>query len=197
LIHGYYACVSYTDAQIGKILKELDRLGLAENTIVVLWGDHGFHLGEHGLWVKHCNFDKVIKAPLIVRTPGLEPGENNRSNSLVQFIDIYPTLCDLTNLAKPAHLDGKSFVNVLKDPDASIHEAVYSRYFDGETVVTQRYAYSEWTQNGEMKANMLYDHKYDPDENINIVDNPDYKNVAKEMKQRLNQKREEISIEIH
>ncbi len=193
LIHGYYACVSYTDAQIGKILNELDRLGLAENTIVVLWGDHGWHLGEHTLWVKHCNFDKVMNAPLLVRAPGIETRDNNHSNSLIEFIDIYPTLCDLADLEKPGHLDGKSFVKVLKDPDASIHKAVYSRYFGGETLVTQRYAYTEWTENGEMKANMLYDHKYDRDENINVVYDPDYKDVANEMKQLLNQKREKIA----
>lgn len=193
LIHGYYACVSYTDAQIGKILDELDRLGLAENTVVVLWGDHGWHLGEHGLWCKHCNFDKVIKAPLMVRAPGLENKDDGRSNSLIEFIDIYPSLCDLADLDKPEHLDGKSFVKVLKDPEASIQEAAYSRYHNGETVVTQRYVYTEWTKNGEMKANMLYDHKYDPDENINVVDDPDYEGVAKEMKQLLNRKREEIA----
>jgi iduronate 2-sulfatase len=193
LIHGYYACVSYTDAQIGKILGELDRLGLAENTVVVLWGDHGWHLGEHGLWCKHCNFDKVIKAPLIVKAPGTETSDNKHSNSLIEFTDIYPTLCDLANLDKPKHLDGKSFVKVLKDPDVAIHEAAYSRYHDGETIVTRRYAYTEWTGNGEMKANMLYDHQKDPDENVNVVDDLDYKDVAREMKQLLNQKRKTIA----
>lgn len=192
LIHGYYACVSYTDAQIGKILNELDRLGLAENTVVVLWGDHGWHLGEHGLWCKHANFDKVIKAPLMVRAPGLDNNNNGRSNSLVEFIDIYPTLCDMAGLEKPEHLNGKSFVELLKDPDASIHEAAYSRYHGGETIVNQRYAYTEWKENGEIKANMLYDHKYDPDENINVVDDPDHKDVVREMKHLLNRKREVI-----
>ncbi|TVS11472.1 MAG: DUF4976 domain-containing protein [Planctomycetaceae bacterium] len=191
LIHGYYACVSYIDAQIGKIMDELDRLGLAENTVVVIWSDHGFHLGEHGLWCKHCNFDKVIKAPLIVRAPGIE--SIGLSNSLIEFIDIYPTLCDLAGIDRPKHLDGKSFVEVLKDSDASIHEAAYSRYFDGETVVNQRYAYTEWTKNGELKANMLYDHKYDPDENINVVDDPDYEDVVSKMQNLLNEKREYIN----
>lgn len=193
LIHGYYACVSYTDAQIGKILDELDRLGLAENTVVVLWGDHGWHLGEHGLWCKHCNFNKVINAPLVVRMPGQKNNDNNFSNSIIEFIDIYPTLCDLVDIDIPKHVDGKSFVEVLKDTDASIHEAAYSRYHAGESVVNHRYAYTEWTKNGEMKADMLYDHEKDPDENINVANNPDYKDVVSKMQDLLNEKRAHIN----
>jgi len=191
LIHGYYACVSYVDAQIGKIMVELERLGLAGNTVVVICSDHGFHLGEHGLWCKHCNFDRVIRVPLIVRAPGT--GGGGISSSIVELIDIYPTLCDLAGIGRPGHAEGKSFVKALKDADAFIHEAAYSRYFDGETVVTHRYTYTEWTKDGEIEASMLYDHENDPDETINVVNDPDYGDVVFKMKNLLEEKRSYIN----
>jgi iduronate 2-sulfatase len=180
LKHGYYACVSYTDAQIGMLLDELERLGLAENTIVVLWGDHGWHLGEHGMWCKHCHFDKVLNAPLMVKAPG--KSKNEKSHSLVEFIDIYPTLCDLAGIEKPNHLDGKSFAPVLKDPSLKHKEAVFSRYHTGESVITDRYLYTEWTNGSGEKSNMLYDHANDPKENINVVGESQYEELVIEMK---------------
>ena len=186
LIQGYYACVSYTDAQIGKVLGELERLDLAENTVVVLWGDHGWHLGEHGLWCKHCNFDRVLNAPLMVRAPGKASGA--KTNTLVEFIDIYPTLCDLTGLKQPAHVDGKSFEPVLTDPDKKHKDAVFSRYHDGESVITEQYVYTEWIRNGEFVSHMLYDHKNDPAENKNVAGIPEYKETVKRMKSLLDEK---------
>lgn len=186
LIHGYYACVSYTDAQIGKVLTELERLGLAENTVVVLWGDHGWHLGEHGLWCKHCNFDKVLNAPLIIKAPGKAKG--TKSNTLVEFIDIYPTLCDLTGLKKPAHLDGKSLEPVLKNPNKKHKKAVFSRYHNGESVITDQHLYTAWIKDGKYISQMLYDHKNDPDENLNVAELPEYKTVVKKMKILLKEK---------
>lgn len=186
LIHGYYACVSYTDAQIGKVLSELERLGLAENTIVVLWGDHGWHLGEHGLWCKHCNFDKVLNAPLIVKAPGKAKGA--KTNTLVEFIDIFPTLCDLTGLELPAHLDGKSLEPVLQDPGKKHKEAVFSRYIDGESVITEEFLYTTWIKDGKYISQMLYDHKNDPAENINVAERPDYKKVVEKMNRLLDEK---------
>ena len=96
LVHGYNAATSYTDAQVGLLLDELDELGLRENTIVVLWGDHGWQLGEHGLWCKHCNFNTSLNAPLVVRAPGMK--QKVQSKKLVEFIDVYPTLCELAGL---------------------------------------------------------------------------------------------------
>ncbi|GAG86290.1 unnamed protein product, partial [marine sediment metagenome] len=107
MIHGYYACVSFTDAQIGKVLDELEKLGLAEDTIVILWGDHGWNLAEHTMWCKHSCFETSMHAPLIVRAPGVTKG-GQRTKALTEFIDIYPSLSELAGLPLPAHLQGKS-----------------------------------------------------------------------------------------
>ena len=141
LVHGYYACVSYTDAQIGRVLAELDRLGLRDSTIVVLLGDHGWNLGEHGLWCKHCNFETSLHSPLIVRAPGGERGA--KTDALTEYLDIYPTLCELCVLSAPAHLEGRSLVPLLKNPNLEWKEAVYSRYFNGDSVKTDRYRYTQ------------------------------------------------------
>lgn len=190
LTHGYYACVSYTDAQVGKVLKELERLGLAENTVVVLWGDHGWHLGEHGLWCKHCSFDRVLNAPLIIRAPGKASGA--KTETLVEFIDIYPTLCDLTGLKQPSHLDGKSLVPVLKNPETIHKKAVFSRYHNAESVITKDFLYTTWIKDGKYISQMLYDHKNDPAENINVAEKPDYKQVVEEMNRLLVEKNKSI-----
>jgi arylsulfatase A-like enzyme len=125
LIHGYYACVSFVDAQVGRLLDELDRQGLADNTIICLWGDHGFHLGDHGLWCKHSNFEQATHAPLIISAPGLAASQ---SSAPVGFIDIYPTMCDLAGLPKPAHLQGLSLAPLMKNSSAQVREAVLSQY---------------------------------------------------------------------
>ncbi len=114
LIRGYHACVSFTDAQIGKVLAELDRLDLAKNTIVVVWGDHGWNLGEHTLWCKHCCFETSMRVPLIVRAPGIKGGV--KTEGLTELIDLYPSLCELAGLPVPAHVQGRSFVSLLKTP---------------------------------------------------------------------------------
>lgn len=185
LIHGYYACVSYTDAQIGKVLDELDELGLAENTVVVLWGDHGWHLGEHTLWCKHCNFDRVMNAPLIVRDPDSKGGR--RTSSITEFIDIYPSLCELCDLPEPDHLDGNSFAKVLKDPSTRIKEYAYVRYNRGESVISEKYSYTEFLDNqGDRVRNvMLYDLENDPAENVNISGRKDMKEVVKQLSLQL------------
>lgn len=167
LVHGYHAATSYTDAQVGRLLDELDALGLRETTIVVLWGDHGWQLGEHGLWCKHCNFNTSLWAPLIVSAPDMK-GEQ-RCAALVEFVDIYPSLCELAGLPLPDHLEGASFVPVMDDPERPWKQAVFSRYHAGESVRTDRYLYTEWTDDDEkLVARMLYDHESDPGENENI-----------------------------
>ena len=169
LIRGYYASVSYVDAQIGKVLDALEELGLAENTIVILWGDHGWQLGEHALWCKHSNFKTSLNAPLIVRPPGFEG--QSKTEGLVEFIDIYPSLCEMAGLSLPDQLQGKSFVPLLKDPGLLWKNAVYSRFHKGESVITKRYLYSEWfDEEGNSIDRMIYDHEKDPEENINIID---------------------------
>lgn len=184
LIHGYYACVSYTDAQIGRVLAELDRLGLRDDTVVVLWGDHGWNLGEHGLWCKHCNFETSLHSPLIVRAPGIKAG--SRTNALTEYLDIYPSLCELCELPLAGHLQGKSFVPLLKNPNLPWKKAVFSRYFKGDSVKTDRYRYTEWRdKSGKVYARMLYDHKVDLVENVNIAERPQNKKLVAKMSKML------------
>lgn len=184
LIHGYYASVSYMDAQLGKVLKELERSGLAENTIVILWGDHGWHLGEHNLWAKHCNFEKVLHTPLILSVPG--KNENIKTEALVEHVDIYPTLCELAGLPKPFHLQGKSFAPLIDDPNQPWKDAVYSRWINGETIVTQSHTYTEWfNDKGEKTARMLYDLSKDPEENLNISEEKENKKLIIELSAKI------------
>ncbi len=184
LVHGYYACVSFTDAQIGRVVAELDRLGLRDNTVVVLWGDHGWNLGEHGLWCKHCNFETSLHSPLIVTAPGIAGGR--KSNALTEYVDIYPSLCELCDLPQPDHLQGRSFVPLLKDPNLPWKEAVFSRYFKGDSVKTDRYRYTQWRgKDGGVYARMLYDHKVDLVENVNIAELPQNKELVKKFSKML------------
>jgi iduronate 2-sulfatase len=184
LIHGYYACVSYTDAQIGRVLAELERLGMRDSTVVVLWGDHGWNLGEHGLWCKHCNFETSLHSPLIVRAPGIQDGR--KTNSLTEYLDIYPSLCELCGLPVPSHLQGSSFVPLMKAPKHSLKKAVFSRYFNGDSVKTDRYRYTEWRRkSGEVYARMLYDHSVDLVENVNVSEMSENEKVVKELSAML------------
>jgi iduronate 2-sulfatase len=127
LIHGYLACVSYVDAQIGRLLDELERQGLHDETIVVLWGDHGWQLGEHALWGKASNFETSARVPLIVDAPGLSV-RGRKARGLVEFVDLYPTLCELAGLPLPGHLEGTSFAPLLRDPDRAWKSAALTQY---------------------------------------------------------------------
>jgi len=173
LIRGYYACVSYTDAQIGKVLNELNRLGLDENTIVVLWGDHGWNLGEHTMWCKHSTFETSMHAPLIVRAPGYLEGRS--TPALTEFIDIYPSLCELAGLPLPVHLDGRSFVPLLKEPDLKWKSAAIGRYRNGDTIRTDQFRFTQyWSRELQKKGRMLYDHSVDSAENVNLSESPEH-----------------------
>lgn len=162
LRHGYAACVSYVDALIGKLLDELDRLELADDTIVVLWGDHGFKLGDLGMWCKHTNLEHDTRVPLIVKTP--EGLRDRADDSLVELVDLYPTLCELAGLDQPGHLEGESFAAVLSDASAQGQDTAISQYPRGKrmgySVRTERYRYTEWRTKGknpEIAARELYD----------------------------------------
>lgn len=171
LIHGYYACVSYVDAMIGQVLDELERLQIADNTVVILWGDHGWSLGEHGLWCKHSPFEVALHVPLIVRGPGIQAG--TRSHALTEFVDVYPSLCELASLPLPPHLAGESFVPALKNPDLAGKQAIFSRWVTADVVRTDRYHYSEWfDEAGGSVARMLYDQQTDADQLHNISEQP-------------------------
>ena len=189
LIHGYLACVSYTDDMIGKLLDELEIQGLLNDTIIVLWGDHGFQLGDHSLWCKHTLFETSMHAPLIISAPGYK--SNQRVNSLVEMVDIYPTLCELAGLELPQHLQGKSLVPSLENPDIVHKKAIYGRYHSGETVRTDRFQYSEW-DNGQ---SMLYDHLRDPNENINVVSDKRYSKVVEAMALALRKHRNKVEFD--
>ena len=195
LRHAYYACVSYTDAQVGRLLNSLDALGLKKNTIIILWGDHGWQLGEHGMWDKHSNFETSTHAPLIIRVPGQRPA---RSKALVEFVDIYPTLSELCDLPLDKGLEGRSFVPLIKEPDHNWKSAAFSQYQRvipgygkiapgmGYSMRTDRYRFTEWLVPGtEFRAYELYDHQSDPDENINLSDLPKHKELVRGLKTKL------------
>ncbi len=187
MIHGYYACVSFIDAQLGRLLKTLEDTGLAENTIVVLWGDHGWQLGEHGMWNKHSCFETSMHAPLLVSAPGMSRAA--RTPALTEFIDVYPTLCELAELEIPEHVQGTSLVPLLRDPSAAGKPQAVGRFTIGDTIRTDRYRYSEYRDDrgmGELTGRMIYDHVQDPDENINVVDTDANRSVADKLSKDLN-----------
>ncbi|MYJ95508.1 MAG: sulfatase [Proteobacteria bacterium] len=183
LIHGYYASVSYIDALVGRILWALDENGFTDNTIVVFLSDHGWSLGEHGLWAKHSTFDVATRSPLIVRAPGVAPGH---TRALIEFVDLYPTLMEMLGMDIAANLHGRSFANVLSNPDAPGKEAVYLRWLDAEAIKTPDFALSEWfDEQGEITARMLYDHRNDRDETINLAEEPEYRDTVEAMHRAL------------
>lgn len=180
LKHGYYAAISYMDAQVGKVLDELDRLGLRENTIVVFWGDHGWKLGEHVAWCKHSNVELDTRVPLIVAAPGVAPA-GVHSNGIVEFVDVYPTLADLAGLTPPKELEGVSFAPLLRSPDRAWKPAAFSQYprgpqkLMGYTLHTDRYRLTQWvarSNHDKVEAVELYDLQADPQENHNIAGDP-------------------------
>ncbi len=164
--HGYYASTSYVDKLIGDILAELTRLDLADNTIVVLWGDHGWNLGEHDFWGKHNTLDTAVRVPLIVKIPGQTSGQ--KSDALVGVYDLLPTLCTLASLPIPATVQGRSFAALLADPRQKFRDAVYTRFGKGDAVVTEHLIYTSYGEEGEM----LYDLRTDPAENQNLAGQP-------------------------
>ncbi len=181
LIHGYYAATSYTDAQVGRVIDELDRLGLTRNTVIVLWGDHGWHLGDHGQWCKHTNYEQAARIPLIIAAPQ-QAAAGQRVASVVESVDVYPTLCQLADLPQPTaqKLDGTSAVALLKNPAAQTKPAVFHAYprsnegrpLIGRAVRTDRHRLVEWKVPGaaaETAELELYDYQVDPGESRNLA----------------------------
>ncbi|MBI1373380.1 MAG: sulfatase-like hydrolase/transferase [Phycisphaera sp.] len=182
LRHGYYAAISYVDAQIGKVVGELDRLGLADNTIIVFWSDHGYHLGEQTLWAKTSNFELDARVPMIIVTPDRAGGR--RTDAIVELLDVYPTLADLCDVTPPDDLEGVSLRPVLDDPAATIKPAAFTWHCRpaypsanepikaiGYSMRTARHRYTEWrdVHDGHVIARELYDHSDDPRETVNIA----------------------------
>ena len=169
LKHAYYASVSYIDAQVGKVLAELKRSGLDKNTIVVVWGDHGWHLGDDRVWGKHTIFERALRSALIVKTPSARQG--GIRNEIVSTIDIYPTLMELCNVKMPHKTDGTSMIKLLNNPAQSKWKNTAYGYFkNGITVRTERYRFTKYFRE-EKPVIELYDHQSDPYENHNIAEN--------------------------
>lgn len=180
LRHGYYAATSYMDAQLGKVIAELDRLGLADSTVIVFWSDHGFHLGEQGLWGKTSNYENAAQVPLIVVTPGMRGG-GAKAAGLVELLDLYPTLVDVCGLPPVKGLAGVSLRPILDDPAFKVKPAAFTQAprpaniqggqsdTMGYSMRDDRYRYTEWREwnSGRVKARELYDHQVDPDESVN------------------------------
>lgn len=184
--HGYYACVSYVDAQIGLILDELEQLGLAKNTIVVLLGDHGWHLGEHGFWGKHNLMNHATRAPLLVKVPGCKGGS---AKGVVEFVDIYPTLCELCGVDAPGkQLQGESFVPILRDPNKKTKEHAFIQWGKGMNIVSENYSAALWMQGDSVTGRMLFDRRTDAAENTNIVEEKSVKQLLKELEGKMKSK---------
>lgn len=192
LIHGYYASVSYMDAQLGKLMDELERLELDENTIVLFWGDHGWHLGDHGIWTKHTNYEQPTRIPFLIRVPGLTK-EETVTGHFMETVDIYPTLVDLAGFEQPRgiqKLDGISLRSILDNPSKEIKDHAYHAYkksnYIGEAIRTYRYRLVRWTNvnNSQDVIYELYDYKEDPLETKNIAKNN--KKTVKKIEEILN-----------
>ncbi|MFC2111317.1 sulfatase [Bacteroidota bacterium] len=204
LIHGYYASVSYIDEQVGRLMQALDDLGLAENTIVVLWSDHGWKLGEHNSWSKMTNYELDTRVPLIVHAPGYQ-GNGSSTNAFVELVDVFPALCELSGLETPAHLQGSSFEAVLNNPDLEWKSAAFSQYLRGRyhpeegekeymgyAMRTRRYKYVEWYEWDpekniplELKDVELYDYNKDSMENKNVAGILENKEIVAQLSMQL------------
>jgi arylsulfatase A-like enzyme len=209
LIHGYYAAISYMDAQVGILLNTLESLGTLENTVIVLWGDHGWHLGDHDLWHKHTNFEEATRAPLLIAGPGIKAG---KTSSLTEFVDVFPTICDLAGVAIPKNLDGKSLKPLMLNNKLAGKEYSISQYprkmkkaemarvgytdpkIMGYSLRTDKFRYTIWMNNfnstqsfneAQVYASELYDYVKDPLEKVNVVNDKNYAATSKELKSKM------------
>ena len=206
LRHGYYAAITYTDTQIGKVLDALEKEGLADNTIVVLWGDHGWQLGEHGLWEKHTNFEIAARAPLIMRVPQQKSG-GQKCEAPVEFVDVYPTLADICGLPAPTKIDGRSLKQFIENPNipyqtkVAISQYPRSAGKDGQvmgySVRTERYRCTFWRERygSKIVATELFDELKDPDETVSLADKPEHKELIESLAKNLPPVVEKIAAE--
>jgi iduronate 2-sulfatase len=210
LVHGYYAAISYTDAQVGILLNTLDSLGTLNNTIIVLWGDHGWHLGDHDMWGKHTNFEQATRSPLIIAAPGLKPG---KTSSMTEHIDIFPTICDLAGTPIPTVLQGKNLKPLMQNNKASVKEFSMSQYprklkgdefkklgyangkLMGYSLRNDKYRYTLWLNNNYTSAETfdqsrvyaveMYDYVKDSLEKENVANDKNYATIAAELKSKV------------
>jgi len=183
---AYYAAISFVDAQIGRVLDALERLGLRDNTVVVFWSDHGYQLGEHGLWMKQSCFEESARVPVIIALPGTNKGGQTCART-VELLDLYPTLADLAGLAAPPALEGKSLRPLLENPTAEWERPAFTQVqragFPGHSVRTGKWRYTEWDFG--KKGAELYDHESDPQELRNLAGDATYVETVAKMKALL------------
>ena len=194
MIHGYYAATTYVDAQVGKLMAELKKQGLDKNTIVILWGDHGWHLGDHKLWNKHSDFEQATRSPMIIFDPSI--GKKIVVNSPTEFVDIYPTLCDLAGITAPNNLSGTTLRPLIDGSKTRVKDYAVSEITRGKIIGYSmrgdRYRLTTWVGKDPRHAKVLnpkniiaeefYDYETDPLETVNLIDNPKYKDVVKKMR---------------
>lgn len=183
-LHGYFACVSYIDAQVGLLLNQLKKLKLEKNTIIVFWGDHGFHLGDHGMWGKHTNLEQASIVPLIIKVPG--KSSNLKVQSTAGLIDMFPTLCEAAGLEIPKVVQGKSLYPIIDGKAEKVREGIITTFKSkgalGYSFRTERYRYIEWiTKSGKIEARDLYDYEKDPKEKVNLAGKSEYKDLIKRL----------------
>lgn len=189
VLRAYYASISFMDAQVGKLLDELDRLKLTDNTIIVFWSDHGYNVGQHGQWQKHSLFEHSARTPLIIAVPNITAGKS--SGRTVELLDIYPTLAELCGLTAPAGLQGKSLVSLLKNPGSTWNKAAFTqvtRILNGQIIMgrsvrTEKWRYTEWNEGKD--GIELYNYTNDPDEFINLAKGTRYREEIKNLSSLL------------
>ena len=189
MIQAYFASISFIDEQVGRLMQGLKKLDLLDSTIVVFVSDHGFLLGEHGLWQKPSLFEETLRTPLVISAPG-RPAMGKTSQSLVELIDLYPTLLDLAGIAIPAHIAGRSFARLLDEPSHTVRNSALSQSYSatdklmfGYSIRTRRFRYTEWGDG--IHGAELYDHKNDPGEHNNLYANPHHVRTRAELTQLL------------
>lgn len=187
MIHAYRACVSYVDAQIGRVLAELDKQGLRDNTIIVFWSDHGWKVGDYGDWCKHTNFELDAHVPLIFSGAGIPAGK--RATGLVEYIDIYPTLADWCGMKPPSQCEGKSLLPLFDDPNLAGKKAAMTQYPRGGmgySIRSGKWRYTQWRmKNGEVNAQELYDHSQSDLATKNVADLPKNADTLKQLDKLL------------
>jgi uncharacterized sulfatase len=196
---AYHASTTFMDAQVGKVLDALDRLGLADETIVVMASDHGYHLGEHGLWQKQSLFEESARVPLVISAPGMKTG-GRVTTSLAELVDLYPTLADLCGLEAPENLSGRSLKPVLDDPEEEVRDAALTQVFRnrrrsgpdeefmGYSIRTDRWRYTEWDEGKQGRE--LYDHENDPNETDNLAETSEHSETVAELAKLLAEAKE-------
>jgi iduronate 2-sulfatase len=190
LLHAYAACISYVDAQIGKLLDQLRKSKRFDNAIVILWSDHGWHLGEQSAWGKMTNFEIATRVPLIIDAPGISSA---RTDTIAELVDLYPTICDLAGLDAPKHVEGESLLSVLEHPQAKDDRIALSQYarfgnkYMGRALRNQRYLFVAWmeTETGRIVDRELYDHQTDPAETRNVAGEPSNSSIVQKLEAQL------------